>query len=493
MIHKSDKLFDFIKSMTSHERGYFKQSTNKDSFYMILFNAMCRQDVYNEEELVRELKNKGCKRKIAAMKDYLWHELTQAMAPYHLIKTPMGEAMAKIQALYLIHNKGLTKHVIKELDVIKKFCIKYELYDTWLHALQFEFSFGFQQHLLNDNFWIQFHEAVKANMIYLQLSEIQHKLYVTSLQHKNIEPGTKRFSEIKLLMTHPVLYDSTVGKMTRMILARESILELYAQITKDYNGIIKHNMQIADLLESKPHLIKDGREISLIYTNIAIALANGGQRKKLAESIDEIMHKLMTIPHNHTYSLARELEVQVLKMLTLNDFSELESIMKIFRLNFSKIPVSVKHHLYYNFTICYHKNGENEKALDIINEAIVFYRRHKLFSDANLNMLHLVHLLIHYELKNHVYVKNQLETHIRTYKPEQKEGDVISVTMKYLKEALKTTNPSGEFEKLRSILNRDFKSANNTILWDLRLWAQSFIGKKTYPQLCRETALAELN
>lgn len=490
---KTDKLFDFVKSMTSHERGYFKHSSNKDSFYVILFDAICKQNVYDEAALAEELKKRGCKRKITAMKDYLWHELTQAMAPYHLIKTPLGEAMAKMQALHLMYNKGLTKHIIKELDSIKKFCIKFELYDTWLHALQFEFSFGFQQHTLNDAFWQQFHEAVKANMIYVQLSEIQHRLYVYSLNSTQLVPGSRQYSEVKLLMSHPVLHDSQLDKMTRMVIARESILELYARLINDYSGIIAHNMRIASLLESKPELIKDGREISLIYTNIVVALANAGQRKKLADSIDEIITKLRSIPHNHIYALARQLEVQVLRLLTLNEFKDIDKLIHTFRENFSKIPVSVKHHLYYNFTISLYKSGRTDEALDWIDEAMTFYRKHKLLSDANLNMLRLLHILIHYEKGNTVYVKNQLESFSRTYKPAVKDKDTVFITLHFMKQALKSANPLSSFEKMKQKLQAVDKNHHHTIFFSVRLWAESRLSKIEYGALSKQIADVELN
>lgn len=490
MIKRGDKLFDFIKSMTAHERGYFKQSSNKDSYYVILFDAICKQKEYDEEALIAELKKKGCKRKITAMKDYLWHELTQAMAPYHLIKTPMGEAMAKLQALHLMNNKGLTKHIIKELDAIKKFCVKYELFDAWLHALQFEFAFGFHQHLLNDKFWEQFHEAVKANMIYVQLSEIQHRLYVQALRHTHVDKNSRLHNELKLLLTHPVLNEAGLHKMVRMVIARESIFELYARLINDYSGIIKHNMHIAELLESRPHLIKDGREISLIYTNIAIALANAGQRKKLVESIDEIIQKLENIPHNHIYSLAREMEVRVLRMLVHNDYSMLQTILHEFRDSYAKIPVSVKHHLYYNFSISLYKYGLPDEALDMIDEATAFYRKHKLLSDANQNMLRMIHLLIHFEKGNAMYVRNQLESFMRTYKPESKDTDEIYLCTKHLKRALNSTNPKAEFSKMKAALEKVKKQ--NTIFFNFSLWAQSRISGRSFKSICAEAAIEEL-
>jgi len=492
MIKKSDKLFDFIQSMTSHERGYFKHSSNKDSYYVILFDLICKQKEYNEAALIKELKKKGCKRKFTSMKDYLWRELTQAMAPYHLIKTPLGEAMAKMQALHLMLNKGLTKHIIHELDLLKKFCIKFELYETWLHALQFEFKFGFHQHMLTDQFWTQFHDAVKINMMYMQLSEIQHRLYVHVLRNVRVEINSKIHNEIKLLMTHPVLSQMKDVKMVRMQLTYEAINDLYAQLLSDYTGIIIHNIKIAELLENNPHLIKDGREISMIYTNIALALANAGQRKKLAESIDEIIAKLHKIQYHHIYSLARELEVNVLRILTYNDFDRLDEMIAFYRDHYVRIPVSVKHHLYYNFSIALYKAGRSAEALDWINEAQYFYRKHKLLSDANSNFLRLLQLIIHYELGNTVYVKNQLDTFIRSYTPADRDKDQLMLVMKAIRKVLQTGKTTIEFTKLKEKLEKDFSKSTNTIFMSFHLWANAQITGKSIVDLSKEAALAEL-
>jgi len=492
MLKKSDKLFDFVQAMTAHERGYFKQSSNKDSYYVILFDVLCKLKEYDEEEVVAEMRKRGCKRKLTAMKDYLWRELTQAMAPYHLIKTPLGEAMAKMQALHLMLNKGLTTHIIKELETLKKFCVKYELYETWLHTLQFEFKFGFHQHLLNDSFWKQFHEAVEINMLYMQLSEIQHRLYVYVLRHKNLEANSAIHNEMKLLMEHPVLHDKKYSNMLRMSIARESVYDLYAHLSNNYNGMIEHNMRIAELLEKNPHLIKDGREISMIYTNIAVALANAGQRKKLAHSIDEIIQKLHQIPYHHTYTVARELEVKVLRMLALNSFNQIDILQEFFREHYQRIPVSVKHHLYYHFSIANYKAGKNNDALDWINEAQTFYRKHKLLSDNNMNQLKMLQLFIHFDAGNMMYVRNQTETFLRCYITESKEHDPIYLVLKSLKKLSVTPDNKTELQKLHDKLSKTNLCDNNTILLNPRLWVESKLNRMSFSQFNNQQAMTEL-
>lgn len=490
---KTDKLFDFIQAMTSHERGYFKQSSNKDSYYVILFDAMCKQKDYNEADLVKQLKRAGCNRKISAMKDYLWRELTQAMAPYHLIKTPLGEATAQMQRLQLLQNKGLTNHISKELHALKKFCLKYELYDTLLQTLQFEFRFGFHQLSLNDNYWHEFHEAVHANMVYMQLSEIQHRLHLYVLKRPNGNLNAKEADEVNNLVNHSVLTDTLLENMVRLQLIREAILDLHAHIKNDYRGIVKHNMNIVALLEDRPHLIKDGREISLIYTNIVIALANAGQRKELAEIVDDIITKLHNIPHHQQYSLGRELEVKALRMLTLNDFCNLPELIETFRERIHKIPVSIKHHLYYNFALAFIKHGNTDAALDWIEEAITFYRTHKRADDTNPHTLRTLHILIHFELGNYIYVVNQVESFMRTYRPTLKEKDQNYIVLKYLKQAAKALQPEKEMKKLRDKLYKDFKTNSNSILLDVYQWVDCIAEGKKYADSCAAVAQKQLN
>lgn len=494
MIGKTDKLFDFIQAMTSHERGYFKQSANKDSWYVILFDAICRQKEYDEDELARYMKKMGCMRKISAVKEYLWRELTQAMAPYHLIKTPLGEAMAQMQALHLMQSKGLNKHITKELRTLKKFCIEYELYDTLLQTLQFEFRVGFHQLTLDEQYWKQFHDVVHANMVQMQLSEIQHRLHLYVLKKHGSEPTAKEHQELKVLLNHPVLTDKALVRKIRLRLIRESIFELYAHLMNDYPGIVRHNIEIADLLESKPALIKDGREISLIYTNVILALASAGQRKQLIEVVDEIIEKLRKIPHHNLYSRGREMLVTVIGMLTRNDFTRLNELIANYREHSAHIPVSVKHNLYYAICIALYKSGQTDEALDWINYSNTFYIKHKRVSDNNMSTLMLLHIFIHYEMGNLVYARNKITSFMRNYKSAYKENDKdpVYVTVKQLRTALNSSNPEKIIVKLKDKLENEFDQSSSTIYFSIPLWLESIVKKKPYHHLNHELAIEEL-
>ncbi|MFN8285218.1 MAG: hypothetical protein U0V74_00595 [Chitinophagales bacterium] len=491
-MRKTDKLFDFIQAMTAHERGYFKQNSNKNSYYVILFDAICRQHEYNERELGRILKKHGCARKISSIKEYLWRELTQAMAPYHLIKTPIGEAIAQMQRLHLMSSKGLTKHIHRELEALKKFCLRYELFDTLLHALHFEFRFGFHQLSLNDNYWAQFHDAVYSNMIHMQLSEIQHQIYLKVMHQPALNNSAYHRRQIEGLIQHSALSDPIVETSVRLKIIKEGILDLYAHLLKDYEAIVRHNMNVIELLEKKPHLIKDGREISLICANIATALANAGQRNQIVAVIDEVISRFDRIEDYTADTHGHALEVHVLKMLALHNFNDLQGLLDQFHDRSHRIPAGIKQKLYYYFTIALIKQGLTDDALDCINEAFAFYRKHKMLGPVYSDRMKLLHLFLHYQLRNFVYVGNQVESFIRTYKPESKDGDFQLVIARHLLMAVKAADGAPTLKKLRAVLLNDYKHTINSIFIDYTLWIDCILTNSDYAVSSQQQAKAEL-
>ncbi|MFN8323712.1 MAG: hypothetical protein U0T74_13705 [Chitinophagales bacterium] len=485
---KHDKLFDFIRSMSSHERGYFKQNANKNSYYVILFDAICKQHEYNENELIRLLKKHGCVRKISAIKDYLWQELTQAMAPYHLIKTPIGEALSQMQRLHLMNSKGLNDHIHKELESLKRLCSKYEMFDTLIQVMHFEFRFGYSEFTLKEKFWSEFHDAVYSNMIHMNLSEIQHRLYLIKLKNHDKHLSTYHLKEIDNLVNHDAMKDHMLKSSVRLRIIKEGILDLHASLINDFGSMLKHNMNIVNLLESKPHLLKDGREISLIYTNIVTSLAIAGQRKQLAGVIDEIITRFNNIKDHHSDTKGHLLEIKVIRALVMNDFSGLNGLQAEYKSHGHKIPMAIKNKLYYYFTVAHIKAGNTDEALDWINDSLTFYRKHKHMFSYYLDKIKVLHILIHYQLGSRQYVSNQIDSFTRTYRPVSKETDINLNVMRQLSKVVKSANAEETFIKLKKGLTAETQMTSNEIFIDLSKWLECIVTGTSYAEVCAQQA-----
>ncbi|MFZ1593345.1 MAG: hypothetical protein WAT27_14735, partial [Chitinophagales bacterium] len=81
----SDNLFKLIKSLDKSEKGYFKKFAlghGKNSNYILLFNAIDTQDVYDEEALLKKFKTQAFAKQIAVTKNYLWELILRSQRQY---------------------------------------------------------------------------------------------------------------------------------------------------------------------------------------------------------------------------------------------------------------------------------------------------------------------------------------------------------------------------------------------------------------------------
>ena len=134
----------------------------------------------------------------------------------------------------------------------------------------------------------------------------------------------------------------------------------------------------------------------------------------------------------------------------------------------------------------------HDDALDCINEAFSFYRKHKMLGQMYSDRLKVIHLFLHYQLRNYVYVGNQVESFIRTYKPASKEKDYKLLIARHLLMAVKASDGSGSLKKLKTVLLNDFKDRVNTIFIDFPLWIDCLNTNTDYAESSRQQARAEL-
>lgn len=138
----SDSLFQFIKSLSKAEKRYFKLSASieiGEKSYMLLFDSMERQPIYNNEKLCKAL-NKSNKQ-LANEKNYLYNLLLKTLANNHKsIDTLILNSLARIE---LLHSKNLPAECFKVLQKAKQIAIKYELYRYLFQLLQWELRLPF--------------------------------------------------------------------------------------------------------------------------------------------------------------------------------------------------------------------------------------------------------------------------------------------------------------------------------------------------------------
>jgi hypothetical protein len=84
----TDSLFTLIKSLNKTEKGYLKKHSNfhvinDRNNYIKIFDAINAQDVYNEDKLLKKIKNERFIKQFAVAKNYLYDIILESLEAYN--------------------------------------------------------------------------------------------------------------------------------------------------------------------------------------------------------------------------------------------------------------------------------------------------------------------------------------------------------------------------------------------------------------------------
>ncbi len=131
-------LFDLIKSMTTAEKSYFKrygykqQSTDKDSKsnpYMKLFDAIDKQEEYNEDKLLKQFAKEKFVKNFSATKNYLFSMVLDSLLACNEGKNSLDQLLQQLREINLLLQKGLPLICLKKIEAAQKKATYLELWD----------------------------------------------------------------------------------------------------------------------------------------------------------------------------------------------------------------------------------------------------------------------------------------------------------------------------------------------------------------------------
>ena len=139
-MQQSSLLFDLIQSLTVSEKRYVKVFTARykgDKNYLRLFDAINKQEVYDEAALLKKFRKEKFTRQINYTKNYLYNLILKSLQAYHdkSIETQLSDYSQQVEILY---HKGLYEQSLKMLNRAKKLASETSNYLTVLKLLEWE-------------------------------------------------------------------------------------------------------------------------------------------------------------------------------------------------------------------------------------------------------------------------------------------------------------------------------------------------------------------
>lgn len=126
----SDQLHSLIHSMTRNEKRYFKvyanNGENRELAYVEIFDIIMNQKEYDEQKLLKLLRNKQTAKNISVYKNYLYELILRSLAEFHQNKSADFKINSFIQYVRILQAKGQYKQAAKYLKKAENLALKHE-------------------------------------------------------------------------------------------------------------------------------------------------------------------------------------------------------------------------------------------------------------------------------------------------------------------------------------------------------------------------------
>lgn len=120
-------LFDLVKSLSVAEKAYFKkyaykqQSNPKDNPYMRLFDAIDKQESYDEDKLLKKFAHDAIGQKLSAAKNYLYQLILDCLTMYDAAGESLRHKLRQhIRHIEVLIDRGLFEQASKKIETTRK-------------------------------------------------------------------------------------------------------------------------------------------------------------------------------------------------------------------------------------------------------------------------------------------------------------------------------------------------------------------------------------
>ncbi|MGB4831133.1 MAG: hypothetical protein WBP31_07355 [Chitinophagales bacterium] len=490
-----DDLFFLIHALNPSEKRYFKlfaqrQGNEKNKVYMKVFDLIDEQEeAYDEELLKKKLKSKGDIKMLPQLKIYLFDLIVKSMRVYRSEKNAANEVFDLIQDELFYTEKGLTEMRVKALRRAKELAYKFDLTYMLVAILQRERVFAIRYSGGDPVAKINLiHEEEQRVFKSLNNESELGKIYYTLLAQFVIDPKLNDPQKIEWLVgykNHPLLQDiNAIDTYYSKFLFLKCHGYIY-RFSNDYQGMYQNNLALLTLMEQYPqhHFNVLGNYMDAIASVLSAAHNLGkyeefeGLLKKLDELPKDKLKDEATIAMNilHYKMLYYMNTAQFDKSEEI--INECEHVLKKYsnQLSDSQFVSDV-----YNLSLFLFCKGDIHKSLHYCQEVLNFKSESKQDLQHGAQMLH---LLLHYELGNTVYLDSALRNGIRSMQNKSRFNDFEKSFTGYIKKLIKTAEreKSGVYKEMYDfylIMHRQNNHKRLVLIEETLAWAVSKVENK---------------
>lgn len=504
----SDNLHRLIKSLSKPEKRYFKVFSSRhvigeNNNYLILFDAIDKQEEYNEEKLLKKFKDKTFINRFSISKNRLYAAILKSLDAFHSNSSVEAQLQRQLHGVEILYHKSLYDQSLKQLHSARKVAEKYEKLTILADIAKWE-----KRILEKDNYEELESDKALENILksdrdllqtlqsFNELWYVKSKIFTQLYQQGKVR-NTAELNELKAII------DAAAGRMEGKQTSTENtymlnhIQSAYQFSLGNYADCYLHISNNLKLIDKKPHLFSEEPNIYIsVLTN---AIYVGMRLGKWAEALKNV-EKLRQLPKKLELQKNEDLDIRLFTLsksteLTLyaqsgdfeNGLELIPGIEEGLRKYDGKISSVRKAHFYFNIAVIHFGLERYHEALKWIN---------KLLNNVEIDktrdihcMAQILNLVIHLELGNKDLLPYALRSTQRFLETRNKVYRFESVMLDFVNEILKKRQSKAD-EQLYQMLIQSLQELRtdgfeHTVFeyFDFLAWAKSKLGDKKYREL----------
>ena len=508
----SSHLYELINSLTKAEKRYFKvyvsrhTASDSQNNEQILFDAIDKQKVYDEDVLLVQLSEHAFIKKFSIAKARLYDTILKSLDAYYSEKSTEQIIRNELHFIEILFEKSLYKQCLKRLKSAKKQAQKYNKRHLYLELLQWEKKIiekdSYQSSSTKSLFNLskEEKELIESLSLNSKLWELKSILF-----HKLNKIGRARTKEeINFLKQdlEPVITSLDIPEN------KVGLSYLFNHLQGAYYFGIQDNKKSLDTVQKTIKLVEEHPNEFGDEPNILISSLTNGVYLSLKnndiQQAQQLYAKLKSLYELHKEQGSKDLIIKLksslwsiqllLIKLTCNfeTFDKLQfKIVEFVESNENKINSSRLAFFYYNLAhilFIQDKFSESLKWVNKLLNNIAIDESQEIYSFAEL-----LNLFLHFELGNNDLVQYNLKSTKRFLKTRNKLFDYEEVILNFF---TKTTHHSfnkfdlsDHMENLRDKILKLDKTELQQIpmeYFDCINWAESKLKQKKLSEIIKE-------
>jgi hypothetical protein len=504
----SDSLFELIKSLSKSEKRYFKIFSSKHTIgeennYIILFDSIIAQDVYDEQALFREFEGAAFLNKFSITKKRLYDNILRSLDSFHANSSIDAQLYSMMHYAEILYDKSLYDQCRKLLHSAEKLATKHDkqtiLLDIQLKTkrlLENSSYAGASGELLTE-IKTKSLKTLQSITDYTVLWDIKSRILVRLNQNgiARTQECIKAFDVILEEMNECV-FENTFENNYLIYHIHAAYYFAIANLEKSLEYILKN----IELYKNNSDRLKEDVNIYFSLITNAIYINNQlGNYKNVDYYLAELKELAQMVDGkvSDDYTIKLFSTINSTELMLLNAKGKFEQSLKLipiveegYRLYGSKINRMRRAYLNFNFAVAKFGLGDFSGALKWINTILndkEFDEKQDIYCFSQL-----LNLVVHFELNNRQLLPYAIKNTQRYLKSRNRVYKFEEVFLKYLNKIARTENPMEQIDVLEDLLKEIQPLLNNPFeknvfeSFDFITWIQSKVKNKKFADLIIE-------